>query len=297
MPQSIEIAREADGRFAPGQSGNPKGRPKGARNRMSLLAEALNEGDLKAILRGVVEHALAGDQLASRFLLNRVLPRRAPVELDLPEGAEHNSAAVHAILIRALASGEITPEEGAQLARVLAARRPVMAAHRDERRLAREDVPNGALADETGLPPDFAFPFPEAGYDPAEPEAETPPAEAAAGDSAAESAREAVTAAAPEAAPEPAGPPGPAPSAAAPASPATSSPQPRAEEPVFRVYPEFPPPPLAEREITAVTLALLTAGRRCGATESSERVPDREGETDAPTHERGRHHGGGAGEL
>jgi len=35
--------RAADGRFAPGHSRNPAGRPKGARNRATLIAEALVE--------------------------------------------------------------------------------------------------------------------------------------------------------------------------------------------------------------------------------------------------------------
>tara|TARA_B100000676_G_scaffold312672_1_gene388129 strand:+ start:3148 stop:3261 length:114 start_codon:yes stop_codon:yes gene_type:complete len=36
--------REKDTRYKPGQSGNPTGRPKGARNKATVAAEALLEG-------------------------------------------------------------------------------------------------------------------------------------------------------------------------------------------------------------------------------------------------------------
>ncbi|MCZ2097331.1 MAG: DUF5681 domain-containing protein, partial [Anaerolineae bacterium] len=47
--------------WAPGQSGNPAGRPRGTRNRATLLAEALLDGEVDAIVRRVIDGALAGD--------------------------------------------------------------------------------------------------------------------------------------------------------------------------------------------------------------------------------------------
>src|SRR5215207_6317623 len=72
-------------RWAPGQSGNPKGRPKGSRNRASLLLEHLIEGE--AVVRALLAAAKGGDVPAARALLDRLVPPRKerPVKVGLPE--------------------------------------------------------------------------------------------------------------------------------------------------------------------------------------------------------------------
>ena len=67
--------RDANGRFVPGQSGNPAGKKSGTRNRATLLAEALRDGEGEAAARIVIDKALAGDAVAARFLLDRLTPR------------------------------------------------------------------------------------------------------------------------------------------------------------------------------------------------------------------------------
>jgi hypothetical protein len=57
--------------FEPGQSGNPKGRPKGARNNATILAEALLDGEANAITRKLIETPLRGDTTALRLCLDR----------------------------------------------------------------------------------------------------------------------------------------------------------------------------------------------------------------------------------
>ena len=72
----------ASGRFKPGKSGNPKGRPKGSRNFLTLLEQKLNKTisvtengrkrkltRLQAIVKRMVNHALNGDQKALLTLL------------------------------------------------------------------------------------------------------------------------------------------------------------------------------------------------------------------------------------
>jgi hypothetical protein len=68
--------------FAPG---NP-GKPKGARHRTTLAAEALLDGEAEALARKAVELALAGDTLALRLCLDRILPPRRdrPIAFRLP---------------------------------------------------------------------------------------------------------------------------------------------------------------------------------------------------------------------
>src|SRR5437588_4649054 len=72
--------------FQPGQSGNPAGRPIGARNRKTLLMEALLEDDGEDLTRRLVEKALTGDATAMRMCMERLLPRmrERPIPFPLP---------------------------------------------------------------------------------------------------------------------------------------------------------------------------------------------------------------------
>jgi len=114
------------GRFRPGQSGNPAGRPKGARNRATLAAEALLEGEAEALTRKAIEMALGGDTNALRLCMERLLPPRRdrPISIDLPalEGPQGVQGAVGAILM-ALAGGEISPSDATAVMGVIEAYR------------------------------------------------------------------------------------------------------------------------------------------------------------------------------
>src|SRR5689334_13124187 len=96
--------RTADGTWAKRVSGNPAGRPKGARNKATLIAEALEAGEPEEFVRELAAKAHAGDSVALRFLLARLfpVPRGRTVELDLPAGAETDPAAIFAATIRAM---------------------------------------------------------------------------------------------------------------------------------------------------------------------------------------------------
>ena len=72
--------------FARGQSGNPAGKPAGARHATTRAVEALLEGEAEALTRKAVEMALSGDGPALRLCLDRIAPARkdAPVSFELP---------------------------------------------------------------------------------------------------------------------------------------------------------------------------------------------------------------------
>ena len=53
--------------FKAGQSGNPAGRPKGARNRTTLAIEALLDGEAEELARKVIEKAREGDMTALKL--------------------------------------------------------------------------------------------------------------------------------------------------------------------------------------------------------------------------------------
>src|SRR5215510_13572489 len=81
-----QVRRDANGRFRKGQSGNPKGRRTGVRNKATEAAEQFLDGEAEALARRAVELALEGEASALRLCLERIIPpRRArPVKLNLP---------------------------------------------------------------------------------------------------------------------------------------------------------------------------------------------------------------------
>jgi Family of unknown function (DUF5681) len=117
----FSAARSAGGQFAPGVSGNPAGRPKGSRNRSTLLMASLGEADAEAVVAAAVAKAKAGDGAMLRCLVTRILPavRSRPVELEVPEGSETDLRALHDAILRGLAQGEILPDEALMIARAL----------------------------------------------------------------------------------------------------------------------------------------------------------------------------------
>jgi len=125
--------------FQPGQSGNPDGRPKGARNAATVAAEALLDGEAEALTRKCVELAKEGDTVALRLCLERILPARKSrsVAFDLPD--LHQAADLvpaFAAVVQAMASGTIAPDEAMTVAGVLEMKRKAIETVDIERRLA-----------------------------------------------------------------------------------------------------------------------------------------------------------------
>jgi hypothetical protein len=119
---------QPEGYFQPGVSGNPKGRPKGARNknhnRVSRLVERLasqNSKELRDVVDNVIKLAAAGEPDLMLAVLARVWPiPKAPdrtVVFDLPpiESAADAERAIGAVLA-ATAAGKLTISEGDKLA-------------------------------------------------------------------------------------------------------------------------------------------------------------------------------------
>lgn len=116
----LESDRRPDGKFAPGNRANPKGRIPGSRNKATLAAQALLDGEVESLTRKAVELALEGDTTALRLCLERILPARkeaalAPLDLPKVEGAADLPQLTAAIL-DSVAAGRITPGEGQALA-------------------------------------------------------------------------------------------------------------------------------------------------------------------------------------
>jgi Family of unknown function (DUF5681) len=110
---STEIAavKQRGRPFQKGQPGNPRGKPKGVRNRATLAAEALLDGEAEALTRKAVEMALAGDVMALKLCLERLVPPRKerPLSFALPPvaSAEDTAKAIDGVLA-ALSQGLVS---------------------------------------------------------------------------------------------------------------------------------------------------------------------------------------------
>jgi hypothetical protein len=124
--------------FKPGESGNPSGRPKGARNKATMAAEALLDGESESLTRRCIDLAMEGDSTALRLCLSRILPvkRERTISLDLPalEDSQDSLRAIGTVL-EAVGSGMITPSEGQAVASLLETHRRTFEVEELERRL------------------------------------------------------------------------------------------------------------------------------------------------------------------
>jgi len=112
-PEPYRVPATRGKPFANGNSG----RKAGSRNRTTLVAAALLEGEVEGLVRKAVELAKAGDVAMLKFLLGRILPRERLVKLDLPS-MDFADDAVEALgcIMRAVSEGRLSPSEGAAVA-------------------------------------------------------------------------------------------------------------------------------------------------------------------------------------
>ena len=109
-------------RGRPFAAGNP-GRKPGTRNKTTLAMEALLDGEAELITRRAIELAKEGDTTALRLCFERLLPvrRDRPVSFPLPTlTSAKDAAAALAALLEAVAGGDLTPMEAAELSKLVA---------------------------------------------------------------------------------------------------------------------------------------------------------------------------------
>jgi hypothetical protein len=110
--------------FRKGTSGNPAGKPRGARHKTTVAIEGLMGKYGEQVAARVIKRASDGDMTAARLVLERIAsPRRGrPVRLKLPEIADAASVMnAHAALLREVAAGKLTPEEAEPVSAMLGA--------------------------------------------------------------------------------------------------------------------------------------------------------------------------------
>jgi Family of unknown function (DUF5681) len=143
-----QVGRDAQGRFLKGRSGNPKGRPPGARNKATETAELLLDGESAALTRKAVERALEGDAMALRLCLDRIIPARRGRAVQLAVPPMRGSADLDttmAAITTAATQGVITPGEAADLARVVEIHVRAVEATDFDRRLRQLEEDDGVV--------------------------------------------------------------------------------------------------------------------------------------------------------
>lgn len=102
-------------KYRKGQSGNPRGRPKGSKDRRTALRSLL-EPHAPQLVQQAVDLALEGDTTALRMCLDRIIPampaESPPVEIKTKDG--DLARAGEAVLAETFA-GKISPSVAQQL--------------------------------------------------------------------------------------------------------------------------------------------------------------------------------------
>ena len=107
--------------FQPGKSGNPAGRAQGSRNKATIAAQNLLDGEGNALTRKAFEKALEGDMTALKLCLERLVPVRksAPVKIDLPNFTSIGDLpTVTQAITEATSSGTLTTDEAEKMMKV-----------------------------------------------------------------------------------------------------------------------------------------------------------------------------------
>ena len=104
--------------FLPGN----RGRKPGSKNRTTVVAAALLDGQAEVLLRTAFDLAKDGDVPMLKFLLDRLLPRDRLIKFDLPQ-MQFADDAVEALgrILRAMSEAQISPSEAAALATLVTA--------------------------------------------------------------------------------------------------------------------------------------------------------------------------------
>lgn len=124
-----------DTRFKPGQSGNPKGRPR--RPRLKSVRELLGANGLQEVVEAMKTAAKAGDAQAAKLLIPALKPEMQRVTVPEIEAAATPTEKAAAIAAAA-ARGEISPDAAVALSTALA--NSVKVAEGDELRRQVEDL-------------------------------------------------------------------------------------------------------------------------------------------------------------
>lgn len=134
-----EIKREKGGKFAKGQSANPRGRPPGSRNATTIMVEQMLEDQAERLTEALIGRALDGSTHAMDIVFARLAPVRKDrtIEVDLPAlKTMQDVVSGYDAVIAAAATGSISVSEAQGLGALLEMKRRAVETAELEKRLA-----------------------------------------------------------------------------------------------------------------------------------------------------------------
>jgi hypothetical protein len=163
-------ARDHQGRYLKGRSGNPGGRMRGAILAQTVLRQEL-ETHAPEIIRRQIEIARRGNPLVARFLLERLIPIAKSAPIETPIDLEGTPAEQAETILAALAAGKITMDSAQALLHALRLCQEIKDARELSSRLAEIERRLCVLTGEPPSPPPLperpksALPPPRTGSD------------------------------------------------------------------------------------------------------------------------------------
>jgi hypothetical protein len=111
-------------KFKPGQTGNPKGRPKDKTPATRLRKSIVD--DMPDIINNLISQAKSGDVQAAKVLLDRVCPPLKPQAMPICLPVNGSLAEQGNEIIRATMAGQIPPDIGSQLIMALSSQSKII---------------------------------------------------------------------------------------------------------------------------------------------------------------------------
>jgi hypothetical protein len=115
-PPKPMFPAKASSQFKPGQSGNPLGRPKGSKNRRTVLLEQLQDAG-QEITQLVIDKAREGDLSAAALVLQRLVPPLKPSAQTVTFTLDKDATLLEqaSSVLAAVAEGILDPDSGKML--------------------------------------------------------------------------------------------------------------------------------------------------------------------------------------
>jgi hypothetical protein len=132
--------KKQGGKFQPGQSGNPSGRPAGSKSKVSQLVGDMIAEKAEEITKILIDKALDGDAGCLKLIIERLspAPKDNNINIELPNITQPGDLTkAIAGIINQVSNGDITPLEGQSLIKMFEGWKAAFSLEEIEQRLCQ----------------------------------------------------------------------------------------------------------------------------------------------------------------